>query len=413
MNGYIKEIIINNEKELLMKLPEYKKSIQQLIKKIEKSTTDGVLYGILKSSLTGNNKKRQIDDYHRKGFISSYELLCNNLDFVNLEEKPSLSNLIEGKKYNQYDICCIANNYNNQVGMYYVDDLNVIIKSTVEDNDRPYDDRWITKGTMLRYFMQKEKEECLKTLIFRNKPNITIFNALMECKMINIYAFINTKKGDDYVFEGVFHPCGIICNNKAFILFKEGFENEIPFNNIDGLFIRNLLKDNRYPDTVNLKLTSVLSSPFKINENLGIMKQSKKNCIQRMQIQLEVKLRGEDLVLQYERNKLISAGHAELAAKVENISLYDSNLGYDIKSFDVDSNGCISESLIKVLSCVTEKCYPFELSSKEIENITSKQMRFKIYRVFNIYTNKPKLQVIGQDELISKYNFCPSKYEVN
>ena len=117
MNNFIKAVIIDNEKKLLSEFPEYKQSIQQLVKKIEKATSDGVLYGILKSSLTCNNKKKQIEDYHSKGFISSFELINRNIESIDIQDIPTLTNLVEGKKYSLYDICCMEKNYNNQVGM--------------------------------------------------------------------------------------------------------------------------------------------------------------------------------------------------------------------------------------------------------------------------------------------------------
>lgn len=413
MNTIIKKKILENELSLLSMFPQYKQSIQQLIKKIEKTNSDGVLYGILKSSLTGDYKKKQIDDYHSKNMISSFELISKNLDCVDINDKPYLETLIENENYSVYDICSLANNYNIQVGMYYVDDNNVIIKATVEDNDRTYDNRWVTNDIVLRYFMQRENDDCLKTLIFRNKPNIAIFNSLMEGNLINIYTFVNTKKHKDYTFKGIFHPCGLVCNNKAFILFKDGYDNEIPYDNMDGQFIQNLLKGNKYPETYanQFNLISVSSIAHKSDKSIKRIKTSKRNYIQQLQIQLEVALRGEDLILNYEKNKLIKAGYPELAKQVENVSLTDIDLGYDIRSFDVDEFGNVYEVYIKINSNVNENFMPINFSKNEINKMTSKTDLFRLYRVFDIYTNKPKLQIISSDYLNNK-EFKPIEYEV-
>lgn len=410
MNVFLKNKIIENEKKLLDNFPEYKQSIFQFIKKIEKCSNDSMLLEIIVSSFSSESKKNQIKKYNESGFVSAYELINSNLESLDLSEKITLDNIIDGNLYNPFEICSIAKNYNNQVGMYYINDSNVIIKSTVEDNNRPYDDRWLKKDIILKYFMQKEKEINLSTLIFSNKPNVTIFNSLMEGYMINIHVFINTKKGDKYKYCGIFHPCGLVSNNKAFILFKHGYDSEVPFDNLEAQFIYSLLKDNKYPEMCNFNLISVEHiKKSSVKSDIGHLKTSKRNIIQNMKIQLEVNLRGEDLVLHYERNKLIKLGYKNLAELVENVSLYDDSLGYDIKSFEVLKDGSVKEIYIKIKTSVSANVNSFELSAKELENLTYNPDKYKLYRVYDIYTDKPKFyQVFGLPA--NNYNITPSYF---
>lgn len=412
MNEYLKKKILENEKQLLNAFPEYKQSICQLIKKIEKANYDCVMYEIIKSSFKSDKKKQQIKHYNSKGLTSSLEILEMNLGLMDFNDKPILENLIEGDQYNQYDICCLARNYNNQVGMYYVDENNIIIKSTVEDNNRPYDDRWLKKDIILKYFMQKEKDEKLKTLIFSNRPNVTIFNALMEGRLINIYTFINTKNGENYKYYGIFHPCGLVSNNKSFILFKHGYDFEVPFDNLDAQFVSSLLRDNKYPDIDSINLISVECIDSKREKfKPEKMKPSKRNIIQQMKIKLEVDLRGEELILKYERNKLIKKGFPNLAELVCNVSLYDCSLGYDIRSYEILPDGTAKEIFIKIKSSVSSRLNEFTLTKKELENLSSSPDNYKLYRVFDIYSDKPKFYKVKYP-LNTLYNIQPASFDL-
>lgn len=410
MNEFIKSKILENELKLFSEFPEYKQSIQQFIKKIEMVKYDAMLYELCLSSFKSNDKIIQEKKYNSKGYYSARQLVEFNKEQLDLFDKPSLEILKEGELFTSLDICFLSNNYNVQVGMYYINENNIIVKSTVEDNDRPYNDRWITKNIILQYCMQKETEINLKTLIFSKKPNSAIFNSLMEGTNINVHVFINNEKGTPYKYNGVFHPCGLVLGNRAFLLFKHGYDKLIPYDNIEGQFI-NLLKNNN--DFDNLEYINVINVK-KVNSNivykkLPMIKKSKRNILQQLKIDLEVSLRGDDIVYHYEKNKLIQQGYPELANKVKKVSLDDMNLGYDISSFEITSEG-IQEIFISVKSSV---------SNSNIFNITTNELQFnkkniathKLYRIYDIYTDKPKVYEI-EDLNNSKLLIKPLTYEV-
>lgn len=389
MNEKIKEEIILNEKNLLMKFGQYKQSINQFIKKIECVKYDGILYDLITRSFASKEKQEQENVYNMNGYKSSRQLINENKPFLNLNDRPNINNIAIGKEYTSLEICSIADNYNNQVGMYYLSGENVIIiKSTIEDNDRPYDDKWYKPGVILRYFMQNESEKNIKTLNFSHKPNSVIFNALMERELINIYVFVNKKKGAPYIYEGIYHPCGIISKNRAFLLFKDGYENEIPYDNLDGQFLMNLIYSNELPNnSTEFPLILGDSNDF-FNYKINRIKTSKRTRIQQEKIDLEVELRGEELVIRYEKNKLLNLGRSDLAKLVTNVTLSNDNLGYDIKSFDIDEKGNVIDKFIKVKSSVSHKNLNFSLKKSEYDMIINKTC--KLYRVYDIYTNYPK-----------------------
>ncbi len=306
-----------------------------------------------------------------------------------MNDRPSIKNIVIDEEYSSLEICSIADNYNNQVGMYYLSGENaVIIKSTIEDNDRPYDDKWFQPDVVLRYFMQNEKDCNVRTLNFSHKPNAVIFNSLMEQELVDIYVFINKKKGDPYKYKGIFHPCGIISRNKAFLLFKDGHENEIPYDNLEAQFLMNLIYSDQYPsDATAYPLVLGDNNDF-FDYEIKKIKTSKRNRIQEEKIKLEVELRGEDLVIKYEQNKLINKGRKDLADLVSNVSIFDDTLGYDIKSFDVDDDGKVTEKHIKVKTSVSHKNIKFSLLKNEYDLIEKKDC--VLYRVYDVYTNCPK-----------------------
>lgn len=397
MNNQFKKMLLNNEKELFKVFPNYQQSINQLIKKVEVVKYDGVLYELILRSFGSNEKQIQEKEYNLKGYKSARQFVIDNCSLLDLTDKPNLDNLFDGEMFLPVEICSLANNYNNQVGMYYLKNENaVIIKSTVEDNSRPYDDKWVKKNIILKYYMQSEKENALRTLVFSNTPNAKIFNALMEGSIINIYTFVNQRKGMPYEYCGVYHPCGLIDQNKSFLLYKDGHENEIPYDNLEAQFLMTLLRDNRYPDTTTTAIPFVEKiNPGKRNNPI-LMKTSKRNLIQQKKINLEVELRGEDLVMAFERTKLIERGYIELAQRVENVSLFDDSLGYDIRSFEIDIYGTPVDLYIKVVSMVSDNFNSFKIRTNEY-NLQIENSHAVLYRVYDIYTDKPKMNKIFAD----------------
>lgn len=223
MNETIKQIVIDNEKELLTVFPEYRRSIQQYIVKLNLIKHDKDLVDFIRASFSTSNKNEQEKNYNNKGFFSSPQLINQYIDELDLADVSTVENLIIGEKYSYMDVCCLAHNFNNQVGMYYNEEYNcVFIKSTVEDLKRPYNDNWIKENIVLEYFMQAEKEENHKNLVFSNKPNAVIYEALINETDLNVHVFVNKINGEPYIYKGVFHPYKITNQNKAFGLYLNG-----------------------------------------------------------------------------------------------------------------------------------------------------------------------------------------------
>lgn len=389
MNERIKKIIIDNEKELLLNFDEYKQSINQYLKKLESINYDAMLYELIIRSFSSKEKYAQENYYNMRGFKSSRQLINEYKNQLDFNDRPKLESLNIDDEYSSLEICSLADNYNNQVGMYYLTGCNsVIIKATVEDNDRTYDNKWLKGDIILRYFMQNESDINVSSLRFSHKPNSVIFNSLMEQELMDIYVFENKKRGTEYKYKGIYHPCGIVSNNKAFLLFKDGHENEIPIDNLEAQFLNAILNSNNYHDMPMSKLYLGKKEDF-IDNGLKKYSVSKRTIIQQLKINLEISLRGEEIVIENERNRLKSLGYNDLAEKVSNVSLVNMNLGYDIESYDISGDGEIIKKYIKVKSSATHKTFDFELSSDEFKYL-SRNENAKLYRVYDIYTDFPK-----------------------
>ena len=89
-------------------------------------------------------------------------------------------------------------------------------------------------------------------------------------------------------------------------------------------------------------------------------------------------LAGEELVIKYEKQQLISKGLPELVNQVEHVALDNPSAGYDIKSFD--EHGV--QKYIEVKTTESSKRTAFFISRNEVD--VSRQLgdQFWIYRVY-------------------------------
>ncbi|NWA20323.1 DUF3427 domain-containing protein [Serratia liquefaciens] len=89
---------------------------------------------------------------------------------------------------------------------------------------------------------------------------------------------------------------------------------------------------------------------------------------------------GEQLVMNFERERLVSLGRPDLAAKIERVSLTDCSAGYDIKSFDESG----SSILIEVKTTRGGLHTPFYISSNEVNVSSDNAERYFLYRVYEL-----------------------------
>ncbi len=104
--------------------------------------------------------------------------------------------------------------------------------------------------------------------------------------------------------------------------------------------------------------------------------------------------KGENLVLNFEKEKLISSKREDLAEKVH-IVLNDA-LGYDIESFEVDGTPLHIE--VKTHSAKLGNFLDFYFTANELERLKIDDF-YKIYYVFDL-GKKPKYHIIDREKIL-------------
>lgn len=124
-------------------------------------------------------------------------------------------------------------------------------------------------------------------------------------------------------------------------------------------------------------------------------------------------LLGEELVMIYEKNRLLSLGRNDLAELIKWISKEDDGTGYDIISYDVDINNNIIEKFIEVKTTEGSDTNVFYISTNELSVMEKLKKQYYIYRVFDLKTSHPKLYILNYDDFNDKIQLSIENYIAN
>jgi len=117
---------------------------------------------------------------------------------------------------------------------------------------------------------------------------------------------------------------------------------------------------------------------------------------------------GEKFVLALEKQKLIEAGHSELANKVKWTSEDEGDgTGYDIASFDEKKK---TKLFIEVKTTIHRKSTPFFISPNELDFSKEHPDQYVLYRVFNFGVDSKIFKLTG--DLSEQLHFDPTGYRV-
>ena len=101
---------------------------------------------------------------------------------------------------------------------------------------------------------------------------------------------------------------------------------------------------------------------------------------------------GESLILEYEKSRLVDAGKASLAEKVEHSSVvHGDGLGYDIRSYE--TNG--TDRFIEAKTTKYGKNTPFYVTRNELEVSREFHRSYWLYRLFQFRTEPQLFQIAG------------------
>ena len=156
----------------------------------------------------------------------------------------------------------------------------------------------------------------------------------------------------------------------------------------------------------NSKISKTASRPLKANINTAQFRQPKKVDYASVDAKnRELGLAGEELILQYEKDKLTSLGLHELATKVTHTSvILGDGAGYDIESFDESGNPLYIEVKTTKGGINTE----FFISPNEAQFIRSNDSAV-IYRLFNYGSEQQEFYVV--DDVDSLFELQPTNFK--
>lgn len=99
---------------------------------------------------------------------------------------------------------------------------------------------------------------------------------------------------------------------------------------------------------------------------------------------------GEELVMEFEHQRLWRAGHKELAERIEHVAAKSDGHGFDILSFETDGR----ERLVEVKTTRFGQMTPFFASKNEVEVSDERSGEYHVYRLFD-FSKSPRLFMLG------------------
>ena len=99
---------------------------------------------------------------------------------------------------------------------------------------------------------------------------------------------------------------------------------------------------------------------------------------------------GEELVMEFEHQRLWRAGHKSLAERIEHVAAKADGHGFDILSFETDGR----ERLVEVKTTRFGLMTPFFASKNEVEVSDERSAEYHVYRLFD-FSKSPRLFMLG------------------
>jgi hypothetical protein len=231
----------------------------------------------------------------------------------------------------------------------------------------------------------------------------------------NIYLFLRTKAGTDYQYMGKLKYLNHNPTREKPVYFEWQL---LDWDNVDYDKSIKITKTNAIKeaalDQLNELTESELPKSKPINDgkkSKSFDKRAKPDWSKQESNNRDLGLKGELLVLNYEKQGLINKGLPELAGKIQHTSVEEGDgAGYDIRSLSSNKETIF----IEVKTTKGSKSTPFYMSSNEVKFANSHKDSYKIYRVYNYNdkTNSGKFFIIEGDA-VSELNYEPTQYRVN
>tara|TARA_B100001250_G_scaffold277281_1_gene239741 strand:+ start:201 stop:1187 length:987 start_codon:yes stop_codon:yes gene_type:complete len=263
-------------------------------------------------------------------------------------------------------------------------------------------DEGITKNGVLSWQSQEQNNF--------NSPNIKQFIKHDEL-LNNIYFFYRENEDDKYMYMGKLKYISHDKNRERPVYFQWQIIDWNKNNDIKSINVLEEKNDlEEQLDVNNLSLTEppvsntssgVSTKEFRAYKNVDYSARDKSNK--------KLGLKGEELVLKYEKQYLIENNKKHLAEKVSHHSVVlGDGLGYDILSFDLNGN----KKFIEVKTTQGNYRTTFFISPTELRRSKTED-NYYLYRVYkyNNKTNSGNLY-IEKGALDDSFALIPTEYKV-
>jgi hypothetical protein len=157
--------------------------------------------------------------------------------------------------------------------------------------------------------------------------------------------------------------------------------------------IEKVLKESDSQSKIVKDLIEVQPNRNKVRrlKKLAIGSDRKTDYIQKAKESARTGLVGEELVLQWEKDRLIKEGYDNLVEQIKWISKQTDTYGYDIESFQIQPNGEQKRIFIEVKTTVSKYDTDFFVSANEVEKSNQLGSEYWVYRIFDCDSESPKL----------------------
>ena len=135
----------------------------------------------------------------------------------------------------------------------------------------------------------------------------------------------------------------------------------------------------------------------------------KKDFIKKNIENSKVGLEGEGLVLEYEKERLISIGRPDLAEKIRWVSQESDSDGFDLQSYDLDQNGKEYPIFIEVKTTLNKFDNGLFITKNELEKSQKFQSQYRLYRIIDVSADRPKFYVTSGN-IENNFELTPSLF---
>ncbi|MGB4775215.1 MAG: DUF3883 domain-containing protein [Daejeonella sp.] len=142
-----------------------------------------------------------------------------------------------------------------------------------------------------------------------------------------------------------------------------------------------------------------------LTQNSGISEQKFWEQLERKRI---IGIKGEEFVVEYEKQSLLKLNLIELAEKVKRVSDENVANGYDVISYSPDGQ----DKFIEVKTTITSK-YEFEISSNELKRAKQLSDNYFLYfiRNFNADNNNNEILIYNYLQLENNFEMIPCSFK--